>query len=104
MSKRRHEPADRQEQGSGAASALESGVLTKGMMDELAPERQPPWEVVLAYLQQGEHRLWVETHAARSAPFADVLRALQNDHEERVDQRAERARARGRGVVVRLKR
>ena len=38
---------------------------------------------VYAYLESGEHRLWVEGWAARSPAFADVLAALRNDHEER---------------------
>jgi hypothetical protein len=61
----------------------QSGVVRK---DELDPERTagpPPWAVVRAYLSRGDHRAWVEAHAARSPAFAEVLAALRHDDEER---------------------
>lgn len=83
MSKRRKEE---DQNGAGAVeiaarSALESGVLRKGMLAEL--EQEPPWQVVREYVLQGEHREWVEGHAARSPAFRDVLEALRNDEDDR---------------------
>ena len=59
-----------------------SGIVHKDGYDA-DPRETPPWEVVHAYLARGEHRAWVEGHAALSRAFADVLAALQNDQEER---------------------
>ncbi len=82
----------------------ESGVVRKEDLDaELcssdtggdAGGAAPPWPVVLSYLTSGDHRAWVEAHAARSRAFADVLAALDNDAEERPA---------GRGRVIRLRR
>lgn len=65
----------------GQRSALESGVLRKGLLEEL--ETPPPWQVIRSYLLKGEHRDWVEGHAARSPAFRDVLEALRNDEDDR---------------------
>jgi hypothetical protein len=67
--------------GDASRSAIESGVLPWGLLDEL--EREPPWQVVRAYVMRGEHRDWVEGHAARSPAFRDVLEALRNDEDDR---------------------
>jgi hypothetical protein len=66
------------------SSAFESGVIAKVQRDE---GRQPPWDIVLAYLERGEHQHWVEAWAARTPAFRDVLDALRNDHEERASAR-----------------
>jgi hypothetical protein len=73
------------------ASALESGVVQKGLAAEL--ESPPPWDVVHAYLTAGEHGAWVESFAARSRAFADVLAALRNDQVEREEEARPRAEA-----------
>ena len=65
------------------AAVLDSGVLPAGMAAEIDPDRAPPWPIVEAYLTTGAHCGWVEGWAARSPAFAEVLAALQNDHEER---------------------
>ena len=70
---------------------FESGVLPRGLVNEVDPETQPPWSVVNAYLTEGEHGLWVEGWAARSPAFAEVLMALRNDHEERTHRPRRRA-------------
>ena len=84
MSRRPGDAArERPEEAPGSsADALQSGIVCK---EELVPEPggAPPWEVVLAYLSRGEHRAWVEGHAAESRAFAEVLAALRNDQEER---------------------
>jgi hypothetical protein len=77
MSERRAN--EHEEEQAADASALESGVLPKGFIED----RVPPWDVVHAYLTRGEHRVWVETFASTSPAFADALAALRNDHEER---------------------
>ena len=87
----------RQEQEERDAAAFESGVVPRGLVFEAAPDETPPWEVVHAYLAEGEHRFWVEAHAARSSAFADVLAALRND-------RAEAQEEASRGVVVPIRR
>lgn len=79
----------------GLGSALESGVLQKGELEAL--ERPPPWQIVRAYVVRGEHRAWVEGHAARSPAFRDVLEALRNDEDDRQSRQR-------RSVVVPLKR
>jgi hypothetical protein len=78
-------------------AAFESGVVPRGLVFDEAPEETPPWDVVHAYLTRGEHRFWVEAHAARSVAFADVLAALRQDCAE-VQEEASR------GVVVPLRR
>lgn len=97
----REEKADGQAIAGDAASVFESGVVPRGLVfdDEgtAAQGGAPPWDVVNAYLTNGDHRLWVETHAARSPAFAEVLAALRNDRDEA------RARAQ-RGVVVPFRR
>jgi hypothetical protein len=97
MSKRREEEQQGQADGAEIAqrSALESGVLPKGMLDEL--DKPPPWEIVQAYLTRGEHREWVEGYAARAPAFRDVIEALRNDEDDRRDKQRRR-------VVVPLKR
>lgn len=61
-------------------AALESSVVPRGFsLGDHVPERAPPWSVVRDYLESGEHGAWVDAHAARSAAFADVLRALRHD-------------------------
>lgn len=97
MSKRREEeqPGEADAAEIARRSAIESGVLPRGMLDEL--DKPPPWEVVQAYVLRGDHREWVEIHAARSPAFCDVIEALRNDEDDR------RAKQRRR-VVVPLKR
>jgi hypothetical protein len=73
------EPAPR-----SASSAPASGVVRKEDFDAELAGLTPSWTAVNAYLSRGEHRVWVEAHAARSPAFAEVLAALRNDHEERL--------------------
>jgi len=80
--------------GGAPAAVFESGVISKGLADEI--DREPPWDIVQSYLTRGEHGFWVEAWAARSPAFRDVIDALRNDHEERA--------ARRRRNVVPLKR
>lgn len=79
MSERRKEAGEERERDA-VVSPFESGVLPKGLAEVV--EQKPPWDVVHAYLERGEHRYWVEGWAARSPAFRDVLDALRNDHEE----------------------
>lgn len=76
--KQRQHEVDR---GIGQVSAMESGVLPKGLAAQL--DRPPPWDIVHTYLATGQHRAWVEGYAARFPPFAEVLAALRNDQAER---------------------
>lgn len=82
MSKQRREQRERP---SPPESPFESGVVPKGLAADA--DRQPPWDVVHAYLARGEHRYWVEGWAARTPSFRDVIDALRNDHEERAASR-----------------
>jgi hypothetical protein len=101
MSVRLGEPTREGEAGPAApgpepSSALESGIVRKEDHEAEQEGGVPPWSVVNAYLCRGEHRAWVEGHAARSRAFADVIEALRNDRDERVEAR--------RGVVLPFRR
>jgi hypothetical protein len=124
MSKNRREPRDRFVGGEGARPAerkFQSAVVEREIVETLrriveesdgdSPQRepleqaergeeaevpgQPPWSVIQRYLTHGEHRGWVEGHAATSVAFADVIEALRQDQRarlEREQRRRERAR------------
>jgi hypothetical protein len=81
MTKQTKEERLSRDPGQPAKSALESGVIFRGDIDQ--PEGQPPWSAVREYVLYGEHSAWVEGWAMRSPAFADVLEALRHDQEER---------------------
>lgn len=54
--------------GRSPATACESGVIRRAVVDE-----RPPWHVVREYLSTGAHRVWVEGYAAHSEGFAYLL-------------------------------
>lgn len=99
MSKRRRVDVERRVGAARPPSPFESGVLPKGLADESSCDRDPPWDVVLAYLTRGEHPYWVEGRAARSPAFRDVLDALRNDQHELEPSDHERGAMRRRNVV-----
>ncbi len=80
--------------GDVVASAFSSGVVPKWLVDEMLlhlepwPEGEPPpWSVVERYLADGSFSERIESYAASTPPFADVLRALRNEEAARCSER-----------------
>jgi len=76
------------------AAAFSSGIVPRWLVDEMMqhlepwPEGEPPpWSVVERYLADGSFSERIESYAAATPPFADVLRALRNEETARCGDR-----------------